>query len=85
MGRRLEAYVPMFVFIIFAGMCGYIIWTSSQQALREPPEGAVLDQISSSSRPELDDKAAETLQNLEDQNIEVKTLFEESRNNPFAE
>lgn len=85
LARKVQNYIPTIVFVIFAGMCGFIIWTSSQQALREPAEGAVLDQISSSSRPNLDDNAAETLQNLEDQNIEVKALFEESRNNPFAE
>lgn len=83
--RKLQKYIPILVFMIFAGMCGYIVWTSGQQALREPAEGAILDQVSSSSRPNLDDNAAETLRSLEDQNIEVKALFEESRNNPFVE
>lgn len=83
--RKVQKYVPTLVFAIFAAMCGFIVWTSGQQALREPADGAVLDQISSSSRPKLDDNAAETLKNLEDQNIEIKALFEESRNNPFAE
>ncbi len=83
--RKTQRYIPTIVFAVFAAMCGFIIWTSGQQALREPAEGAVLDQISSSSRPQLDDNAAETLQRLEDKNIEVKALFEESRNNPFSE
>lgn len=72
-------------FIIFGSLCGLILWSSGQQVTREPSNGMVLDQISSTERPKLDEAAAKTLQELEDQNIEVKALFEDSRNNPFAE
>ena len=85
LGHKIRRYIPTMVFVIFGGMCALLVWTSGQQALREPAKGKVLDQVNSSSRPNLDDNIAQTLQNLEDQNIEVKALFEESRNNPFAE
>jgi hypothetical protein len=81
----LQRYSAIIAIVLFAVLCGVIIWISSQQAVREPSTGAVLDQISSSSRLKLDDEAAQTLIDLEDSNIEVKALFEESRNNPFTE
>ncbi len=83
--EKLQKYRFVIAVAIFAGLCGVILWTSSQQVLREPSKGSVLDQVSSTERPNLDEDAARTLLELEDQNIEVKALFEESRNNPFTE
>lgn len=80
-----KKYMVVIVTIIFGGMYGFLIISSSNQAKNEPPEGMVLDQVSATDRPSIDQSAAASLQQLQDQNIEVRSLFEEARNNPFAE
>lgn len=84
---KLQELRFILAFAIFGALAGFILWTSGQQIAREPSEGRILDQVSSTERPPLEENeaAARTLRQLEDQNIEVKALFEESRNNPFVE
>ena len=35
--------------------------------------------------PKIDENAVKNIEQLEDQNIEVQSLFNEARNNPFSE
>jgi Tfp pilus assembly protein PilO len=80
-----KKYIVIIVALIFGIMYGFLILASSQQAQNKPPEGMVLDQVNAAERPSIDESAAATLKQLRDQNIEVKALFEEARNNPFSE
>lgn len=78
-------YVVIICFLIFGAMYGYLIYTSGQQVASEPSEDQISTQFTGAKRPKVDEDAAETLVRLQDQNIEVQTLFNDARNNPFAE
>lgn len=81
----LKQYVVLICIVIFGSMYGFLIYTSGKLAERTPSEAKVSEQFQGSSRPRLDESVAQKLIELQDQNIEVKTLFEEARQNPFAE
>lgn len=80
-----KRYVVVLVMVIFGGMYGFLIYTSSQQAERQPSEVEISNKFQGAKRPKLDESIAQQLTQLEDQNIEIQTLFEEARSNPFAE
>lgn len=84
-GVLLQKHVIVICFVVFGAMYGYIIFTSSQQASKHPSDAEINNKFQATKRPKLDDSAAETLRQLSDQNVEVKALFDEARNNPFSE
>lgn len=81
----LKKYVVLVIIILFGGMYGYLIYTSGQEASRVPSEVKINEQFQGASRPKIDKNVAEQLHELESQNIEIKSLFDEARNNPFSE
>jgi len=80
-----KRYAVIICFIIFGAMYGYLIFTSSNQASRRPSETEVNERLQATKRTKIDDSAAKALQELSDRNVEIKSLFDEARNNPFSE
>lgn len=83
--QSMRQYVVIVVIIIFGSMYGFLIFTSGKQVENQPSDVQISEKFQGSSRPKIDDSIAQKLHELEDQNVEVKTIFEEARNNPFAE
>lgn len=69
------------VLIIFA----FLIWRIQTYATIEPTETEVINKVNELNTPKLDQDSINKILLLEDQNIEVKTLFEAARQNPFQE
>jgi hypothetical protein len=80
-----KRYKVLVVLVLFGSMYGYLIYTSGQQAARQPSETKINEQFQGVSSPKLDKNVAQQLYELESQNIEIKSLFDEARNNPFSE
>ncbi len=51
----------------------------------EPDEAAVAEQMSTVKRLRIDQNSINKIEQLEDQNIGVQSLFEEARDNPFSD
>jgi hypothetical protein len=51
----------------------------------EPGEDDITQELKSVQRPKVDEDALQKIQDLQDQNVTVKTLFKNTRNNPFKE
>lgn len=60
-----------------------VVWRISSLATAEPPPEA--EAAISGSIPKVNKNAVEQIQQLEASNNEVKSLFNEARNNPFQE
>ena len=81
----MKRYLAIIVIMIIGSMCGYLVYTSGKLAEAEPSEAEVSERYQGAARPKIDKAAADKLYELEDQNIEVKSLFDQARNNPFSE
>ncbi len=81
----LKRYCVILCAIIFGAMYGYLVFTAGQQAELEPSETAINEAFKGTSRPKLDESAAEQLRQLESSNNDVQSIFNEARNNPFSE
>lgn len=83
--NKLKRYVPV-IFIVFVSLIlGFLITRISTYAQTEPSEDAVTEKLTTVQRPKIDENALKKIEQLEDQNIDVKSLFQQARENPFSE
>jgi hypothetical protein len=81
----LKRYLAMIFLIFFVSIYTFLTLRTNSLMSSKPSEEAVLEKLKTVQRPRIDEKAAEKILQLEDQSIQVKTLFKEARENPFAE
>lgn len=76
----------MFIIIlVVVSVFGFIVFRINYFNNLEPTESALDEQLKVSTRPRIDKSIVEKLTNLESENIQVKALFNQARENPFSE
>lgn len=80
---KFRMYRIFLFFLAVAGLYGYIVWRVNVYSAIEPDATEASSQAV--KQPHINKNLAEKMQKLEDNNVNVKTLFDEARNNPFAE
>jgi Tfp pilus assembly protein PilO len=83
--RFAQKYAHFLFFIFLAGLVGYLLWHINSLNQAEPTDDAVTSKLKTVQRPNVDQNALNQIQQLQDQNIEVRGLFEHVRDNPFSE
>jgi hypothetical protein len=69
--------------LLATGLCyAFLITRITAYTQREPAAGTSDQAI---KRLTIDQESITKIEDLEDQNVEVRTLFEEARQNPFSE
>lgn len=85
----LAAFIRRFrfiiVFAIFSLMYGYIMIQVNAINAREPSDKQISDKATAAPRTKIDPKLADKITSLEEENIDIKTIFNKTRKNPFAE
>jgi hypothetical protein len=75
-----------FIFVVtFLGIYVYQVNRIGHLIQDEPPQTAVDDKLKPVSQLKIDENSIKQITDLESHNIEVKTLFEQARQNPFTE
>lgn len=64
---------------------GFLILRTNQLISKEPTSGQVDAQLQTVKRPQLDQSAVNKILQLQDQNVQVQSLFQHARDNPFSE
>lgn len=83
LGKKLSKYASFGFFLLLAAVYGFMILRINMLSSAQPDPSEVTNaQISS---PHIDPKVADKLQSLKDNSVNVQTLFNDSRNNPFNE
>ena len=80
-----KRYALFMFFIIFLGLFGFLVFRINQYARVEPSEDAIQDKLKAVQRPKVDQAVLDKIQQLQAQNVEVNSLFDKARNNPFNE
>jgi hypothetical protein len=81
----LRRYTALIAIAIFVGMYGFLILRINQFTAAEPGDDAVTEKLQGVQRPKVDQSIVDKMHQLEDQNIQVQTLFKQARDNPFTE
>jgi len=83
--RKLSRYaVLIFIVVIMLIYC-FLVLKINLLAQHEPSDEEVNDQLKTSKRLKIDQDSIAKIGQLEDQNVSVKSLFKEARDNPFSE
>lgn len=83
--RKLRPYAGVMLFLLFAAIYGYMVLNINQLSNPTIDPLEVTAETKASPTPRIDDHAAEQLQTLKDNSVNVQTLFEQGRTNPFEE
>lgn len=82
---KVKRYLPLLVFILVASVYSLTVYEINRLVASQPSDDAVAEKLQSVSVPKIDEKTVTAIQNLEDQNIQTQTIFNQARQNPFAE
>ena len=82
---NLKHYKVVIFALLITGVYGYVVVTISSFASAQPTPEQVALQTSPIKSTKIDKKIVAQLQQLQDNSVNVKTLFDEARNNPFQE
>lgn len=85
LANRLRPYIGVLFFLLFAGVYGFIVLQINALSNAPVDDTAVSSQVKNSAVPRIDAKAIKQLEALKDNSVNVQTLFETGRTNPFQE
>lgn len=83
--KELKRYGVFIFILIFLAIYVYLVSHIGQLIQDEHAQATIESQTKPVSRLKIDQSAVEQIQELEAQNIEVKSLFDQARQNPFTE
>lgn len=83
--RKLMPYAGVMLFLLFALVYGFLVLRINMLSGASVDPTAVTDQVKASPTLRIDSRAAGQLQTLKDNSVNVQTLFEQDRTNPFQE
>lgn len=75
----------LIAFTVFSSMYGYILMQVNAINAREPSMKQITEKVIAAPRTKVDEELVDKISSLEEQNVQVKTIFNEARKNPFAE
>lgn len=81
----LKRYITFMFFISMLLVAVFLVYRINQLSTMDPTEDAVAEKLQTVQRPRLDQDTLQKILELEDQNVEVQSLFDQARNNPFSE
>jgi hypothetical protein len=83
--KKIGRFFPFMFALIILGLYGFLILHVNQLMQVEVDDEDVEEIIRETAGLEIDRQAIEAIERLEDENIEVEAIFQEARDNPFAE
>ena len=82
---KFKRYHVLIFLLTFLGIYGFLIIRVSNLTQSEPTSAQLGESLGEVKRLRLDQDSIDNLLELEEQNIEVRSLFEQARDNPFTE
>lgn len=75
-----------FIFLIFLILlCSFLVYQINHFISVTPSDDEVSAKLQTITRPHIDQSAIFKIQELRDQNVQVQSLFDHARDNPFSE
>jgi hypothetical protein len=84
LAHKILGVAPLLFFVLIGLLYGFLLLRIGMLSNVQPDSSDVSKEISQLT-PHIDQKAAAQLQGLEDNSVNVQTLFNDARNNPFGE
>lgn len=82
---QMRRYAKMMFFTVAAVIIGYLVIQINLLANSEPTPEQISEKLLEVRRPRVDEKTVRVLEDLEDNNTSVQSIFQQARDNPFSE
>lgn len=82
---KARRYAGIGFVVFFVAIYGYLGWRIFSLNSVEPDPSAVASQLKTAGVPRVDPTVLSKIQQLQDNSVEVQTLFDNARSNPFQE
>lgn len=83
--RFFKRYAIFIFMIVLLGIFAFLVFRINHFSQVEPADDAVQEKLQTVQRPKVDQSVLDKIQQLQDQNIQVQSLFDKARSNPFNE
>lgn len=83
--ERLKHSTNLVFFLVVALVLGYLLLQINLLSSSEPSSDEVTTKLLEIKRPRVDEKTVKILNDLEDNNTQVQSIFQQARENPFSE
>ena len=80
----LRLRIVLFLFVLIL-LYAFIAWRLQTLVSADPDPGAVALQSKTTAQPSIDQALVDKIKKLEDNSVNVQTLFNNARQNPFRE
>lgn len=81
----IKKYAVLIFALFFLGMYGFLIYRIDTLVNSEPDPAAIDESLNTVKRLKIDQSSINKMLQLEEENVEVKSLFQQARKNPFTE
>lgn len=81
----IKRYMVVWFVLLLVGVYGYVLYRIQAAVTAQPSDTEISDQVQSASTPHVDPTVVDQMQSLQDRSVNVKTLFDQARSNPFKE
>jgi hypothetical protein len=82
---KLRRYMVIIFVVVIVSLFGFLILRINSLTQREPSDELMMERLNTVQRPQIDERTVNRIQQLEDRNVEIRSLFEQARDNPFSE
>lgn len=81
--RTAVGYKAFIFFLVVAAFYGFIVWRIN--VFSNAPASASEENAQTTAQPRIDPETVAKIQNLQDNSVNVQSLFDAARQNPFQE
>jgi hypothetical protein len=81
--KGLKKYMVFACVILVLAAYGFLVFRINGYVSHEPDNEVVSERLDNLRRPKIDQSTIDKIQQLQDTNIQVKSLFDQARDNPF--
>lgn len=83
--KALNQYAVLWFLLLLIATYGFVVFQINNARLAQPSQNEVDSQTKSVASPHIDQTVVDQILHLQDHSVNVKTLFDEARSNPFHE
>jgi hypothetical protein len=83
--QKLNRFAAIFFFLFVSCIYGFVVYRVNTLSNVQPDSSEVEAKSPTAKTPKIDPAVAKKLESMKDNSVNVRTLFEDARNNPFTE
>lgn len=80
-----KRYSVIIFFLFLAGIYGFLVLRIVTLNQATPDQAVIATKLKTAGVPHIDQSVLDKIQKLQDNSVEVKTFFDQGRDNPFQE